>query len=69
MQRYQNQFLEQATYPQAEYLQALAAAALQVNARSLVEQGLKGEQIKQGMVNARLQAISAAKANLANAAP
>lgn len=60
---------EQATYPQAEYLQALAAAALQVNARSLVEQGLKGEQIKQGMVNARLQAISAAKANLANAAP
>ena len=60
---------EQACYPQAEYLQALAAAALQVNAKSLVAQGLKGEQIKQGMVNARLQAISAAKANLANAAP
>ena len=60
---------EQATYPQAEYLQALAAAALQVNAKSLVAQGLKGEQIKQGMVDARLQAISAAKAELANAAP
>ena len=60
---------EQACYPQAEYLQALAAAALQVNAKSLVAQGLKGEQIKQGMVDARLQAISAAKAELANAAP
>ena len=60
---------EQAAYPQAEYLQALAAAALQVNAKSLVAQGLKGEQIKQGMVDARLQAISAAKAELANAAP
>lgn len=60
---------EQASYPQAEYLQALAAAALQVNAKSLVAQGLKGEQIKQGMVDARLQAISAAKAELANAAP
>lgn len=53
---------EQLPYPQAEYLRLLASAAMQVNAKTLLAQGLKGEQIKQGLERARLQAISAAKA-------
>ncbi|HEY9041063.1 MAG TPA: multifunctional CCA addition/repair protein [Rheinheimera sp.] len=53
---------EQAAYPQAEYLRQLASAALQVNAKTLLAQGLQGEQIKQGLERARLDAISTAKA-------
>ena len=52
---------EQAEYPQAAYLQALATAARQVNAKDLVAQGLTGEAIKQGLAGARLAAIQAAK--------
>ena len=52
---------EQAEYPQADYLQALANAARQVTARDLLDQGLKGEAIKQGLHRARLAAIKAAK--------
>jgi tRNA nucleotidyltransferase (CCA-adding enzyme) len=59
---------EQAEYPQAGYLQALASAARQVNAKDLVAQGLSGEAIKQGLQQARLQAIKAAKAQLKSAA-
>ena len=53
---------EKAAYPQADYLHLLASAALQVNAKALLAQGLKGEQIKQGLERARLNAISSAKA-------
>lgn len=59
---------EQAEYPQAAYLQALASAARRVNAKDLVAQGLSGEAIKQGLQQARLQAIKAAKAQLNSAA-
>ncbi|HBN89688.1 MAG TPA: multifunctional CCA tRNA nucleotidyl transferase/2'3'-cyclic phosphodiesterase/2'nucleotidase/phosphatase, partial [Rheinheimera sp.] len=54
---------EKAAYPQAEYLRQLASAALQVNAKTLLAQGLQGEQIKQGLERARLDAISTAKAH------
>ncbi len=54
---------EQADYPQAAYLQALAHAARQVNAKDLLAQGLTGEAIKAGLQRARLDAISAAKAH------
>ena len=59
---------EQADYPQAEYLLTLANAAQQVNAKTLLAQGLKGEQIKQGLERARLSAISTAKAQYKHAA-
>ena len=52
---------EQAEYPQADYLQALANAARQVNAKDLVAQGLSGEAIKQGLQQGRLAAIKAAR--------
>ncbi|MDX5406247.1 MAG: multifunctional CCA addition/repair protein [Chromatiaceae bacterium] len=52
---------EQAEYRQADYLRALAGAARQVSAKDMVEQGLKGEAIKQGLQRARLAAIQAAK--------
>jgi len=55
---------EQAEYTQADYLQALAEAARQVNAKALVAQGLKGEAIKTGLQCARLDAIKAAKVQL-----
>lgn len=55
---------EQAEYPQADYLQALATAARQVNAKDLVAQGLTGEAIKQGLQRSRLAAIKAAKQQL-----
>jgi len=54
---------EQAEYPQASYLQALATAARSNNARDLVAQGLTGEAIKQGLQKARLNSIKTAKAN------
>ena len=53
---------EQASYPQAAYLQVLADAARQINAKALVAEGFKGEQIKQALERNRLNAISAAKA-------
>ncbi|MGP9802060.1 multifunctional CCA addition/repair protein [Rheinheimera sp. NSM] len=58
---------EQAEYPQAAYLQALASAARQVNAKDLVAQGLSGEAIKQGLQRCRLAAIKAAKQQWLNA--
>lgn len=56
---------EQAAYPQADYLRMLANSALQVNAKTLLAEGLKGEQIKQGLERARLNAIRSAKAGYA----
>lgn len=52
---------EQDEYTQASYLQTLAKAALQVNAKDFVSQGLKGEAIKQAIQQARLEAIQKAK--------
>ncbi|SNY52300.1 tRNA nucleotidyltransferase (CCA-adding enzyme) [Arsukibacterium tuosuense] len=52
---------EQAEYPQADYLQQLANAALAVNVREIVAKGLKGEAIGAELQKARLAAISAAK--------
>lgn len=52
---------EQAEYPQADYLLALANAARQVNAKDLVAQGLSGKAIKQGLQQGRLAAIKAAR--------
>lgn len=51
---------EQASYPQALYLQQLASAALAISAKDLVAQGLTGEAIRQGLHNARLQVIKLA---------
>lgn len=48
-------------YPQAQYLKDAMLSALQVNAKSFVEQGLKGIAIKEAMINARLTAIKAVK--------
>lgn len=48
-------------YPQEEYLQAAAKTAQQVNAKSFVEQGLKGLAIKEAMARARLKAIEDVK--------
>jgi tRNA nucleotidyltransferase (CCA-adding enzyme) len=53
---------EQADYPQADYLHLLANAARQVTAKTLLAQGLSGEQIKHGLQHARLDAIGTAKA-------
>lgn len=55
---------EQAEYPQAAYLQALASAARRVNAKALVAQGLTGDAIRQGLQRQRLSAIKAAKQQL-----
>lgn len=60
---------EQADYPQADYLQALARAAKQVHAREFVAQGLTGEAIKQAMHVARLQAIKTARTQQLTVAP
>ncbi|MDO6506014.1 multifunctional CCA addition/repair protein [Colwellia sp. 4_MG-2023] len=52
---------EDRSYPQAEYLKETMLSALQVNAKTFVEQGLKGIAIKEAMANARLTAIKAVK--------
>lgn len=51
---------EQDSYWQGDYLRQLAKAASAVNARQLVEQGLRGEEIKHGLQQQRLAAISCA---------
>ncbi|GAB2908827.1 multifunctional CCA addition/repair protein [Rheinheimera gaetbuli] len=58
---------EQAEYPQAAYLQSLANAARQVNAKDLVAQGLSGEAIKHGLQRCRLAAIKTEKQQWHNA--
>ena len=60
---------EQAGYPQAAYLQTLASAARQISAKTLIGEGLKGEQIKQALEQSRLTAISTAKAQYAVTTP
>ncbi len=44
-------------YPQEEYLKEAMLAASNVNAKTFVEQGLKGLAIKEAMVKARLTTI------------
>lgn len=60
---------EQASYPQAAYLQKLASAARQISAKTLIAEGLKGDQIKQALEQSRLNAISTAKAQYAVTTP
>lgn len=55
---------EQADYPQQSYLETVAKAALAVNVKVFVEQGLKGEEIKQALQQARLEAITATRKQL-----
>jgi tRNA nucleotidyltransferase (CCA-adding enzyme) len=52
---------ENRPYPQEKYLKDAMLSARKVNAKSFVEQGLKGKEIKEALMNARLQAISLVK--------
>jgi tRNA nucleotidyltransferase (CCA-adding enzyme) len=52
---------EDRSYPQAKYLKEAMFSALQVNAKTFVEKGLKGLEIKEAMANARLTAIKIVK--------
>jgi tRNA nucleotidyltransferase (CCA-adding enzyme) len=60
---------ENRPYPQEQYLQAAAKAAREVTAKSFVEQGLKGPEIKEAMAKARLEAIIEIKAEFAHLNP
>ncbi len=59
---------EQATYPQADYLRALAKAARAVDIKALVAQGFVGEAMKEAVKKARLDAITEAKHEFPHAA-
>lgn len=52
---------ENKAYPQEQYLKDAMQAALKVNAKEFVEQGLKGLAIKDAVANSRLQAIKEIK--------
>ena len=52
---------ENKPYPQEQYLKDVAQAAMKVNAKAFVEQGLKGIAIKGAMEKARLHAIKEVK--------
>ena len=52
---------ENKPYPQEQYLKAVAQAAIKVNAKCFVEQGLKGLAIKEAIEKARLAAIKEVK--------
>ena len=52
---------ENKPYPQEQYLKAVAQAAIKVNAKCFVEQGLKGLAIKEAIEKARLAAIKDVK--------
>ena len=54
--------LQDEPYPQGAQLQRLHAAALAVNARDIVREGMDGPQIGQALRKARVQAIAAARA-------
>lgn len=56
---------EQAEYPQAEYLRALAAAARAVDIKALVTAGHKGEAMKQAVAKSRLHNIEQVKQHMA----
>lgn len=50
-------------YPQEAYLKAAMLSAVNINAKTFVEQGLKGIEIREAMVTARLNAIKVVKDN------
>jgi tRNA nucleotidyltransferase (CCA-adding enzyme) len=52
---------ENRPYPQEKYLKDARLAARKVNAKSLVEQGLNGNEIIEALIKARLQSISLVK--------
>lgn len=52
---------EQADYPQADYLRAMASAARAVDIKAIVAQGYKGEQIREQVQRARLSALKQTK--------
>jgi len=56
--------LENSPYPQAKYLSDCAHAALEVSAKKFVEQGLKGNEIKEAMSKMRLKVINQIKSQL-----
>lgn len=53
---------ENRPYPQENYLKDAMLAAFQINAKTYVEQGLHGAEIKEAMIKARLNAIKKVKA-------
>ena len=56
--------LEDAPYPQADYVRSVAKAVLQVTARQFVEQGIKGKAIGEAIETERLKIISEIKKKL-----
>lgn len=52
---------EQADYPPADYLRAMAQAARAVDIKAIVAQGYKGEQIREQVQRARLNALKQTK--------
>lgn len=54
---------ENRPYPQENYLKDAMQAAFKINAKSFVEQGLKGIAIKEAMAKARLNAIKLVKSH------
>lgn len=52
---------ENKPYPQEQYLKTVAKAAMKVNAKAFVEQGLKGIAIKEAIEKSRLTAIKEVK--------
>lgn len=50
--------LEQSDYPQAGYLRQALVIAKQVSAQDMIKQGLKGAEIKEGLLKARIQQLS-----------
>lgn len=57
---------EHNTYPQKNYLEQLAKAALQVSAKTFVKQGLKGLEIRNAINNERLSIIKDKVSSLQN---
>jgi tRNA nucleotidyltransferase (CCA-adding enzyme) len=55
---------ENAAYPQADYLRALASAARAIDVKALVAAGFKGEAMRDAVAKARLDAISVAMQGL-----
>jgi len=57
--------LEERAYPEAEYLRQAFEAACAVDARPFVEQGLKGEQIREAIREEQVRRVRDVKKNLA----
>jgi len=55
---------EEAAYPQADYLRALATAARAIDVKALVAAGFKGEAMRDAVAKARLDAINVAMQGL-----